>query len=88
MAHSPDTVQITEVQFLPEAASEAIANPAGNGQNPQARERPGQTQHSLICATVWQRDQLKTSKIAKQVAFSISSIYSLNVDKQWLLEHL
>jgi len=52
MAHSPDTVQITEVQFLPEAASKAIANPAGNGQNPQASGRPGQTQHSLICATV------------------------------------
>ncbi len=52
MAHSPDTVQITEVQFLPEAAAKAITNPAGDSQNPQANGRPGQTQHSLICATV------------------------------------
>lgn len=62
MAHSPDTVQITEVQFLPEAAAEAIANPAGDGQNPQASGRPGQTQHSLICATEWEQNKKEKEK--------------------------
>lgn len=45
---SPDAVQIAEVELLPEAAAKSVADPAGNGQHPQANGGPSQAQHTLV----------------------------------------
>lgn len=47
---SPDPVQVAEIQPLPEAAAETVADPAGDGEDPEADGDAGQTQHSLVSA--------------------------------------
>lgn len=41
-------MQVAEVKFLPEAAAEAVADPAGDGEHPQADGGSCQTQHTMI----------------------------------------
>lgn len=41
-------MQVAEVELLPEAAAEAVADPAGDGEHPEADGGARQTQHPLI----------------------------------------
>ena len=48
-------MQVAEVELLPEATAEAVADPAGDGQPPQSPHPPGQTQSLLVRTAAAQR---------------------------------
>lgn len=55
-------MQVAEVEFLPEAAAEAVADPAGDGEHPQADGGARQTQHALVSTTGERKDVHKGGK--------------------------
>lgn len=56
-------MQVAEVELLPEAAAEAVAYPAGDGEHPQADGGARQTQHPLVCTAGKQKGHDKGKKI-------------------------
>lgn len=54
----PDAMKVAEVQPLPEAATKAVANPAGDGENPRRHRQLSQSQDFLIVAAEEERKVL------------------------------
>lgn len=61
----PDTVQVAEVQPLPEATAKAVTNPAGDGEHPQSHRQLGQS-HGLRVGAAEKERTFRLSRKANQ----------------------
>lgn len=60
---SPKTVQVAEVDPLPETAAKAVTEPAGDGEHPQSDRQLGETQSLLVSAAESDRKRESTCKV-------------------------
>lgn len=76
----PETVQVTKIDLLPEAAANTVTDPADDGENPQSYRDLGQTQSLLVSAAEEKKNKVIDNKTLKPQQLDIErclEVYSV-----------